>query len=109
MGKQPEASALTAYSVSNFGGNGGFTLRGVSIEIEQAENGYIFKLQGSKKVEVKRKEEIFDNWERFDAIFVYESLDTGLAEVKGFFELIEKQLEKQVADKEKRNGKSKKK
>ena len=87
------ASTLSAYSTSNFGG---FDLRGVSVEIEKAENGFIFKLNGSKQIEVKRGKDYFDSWESFSATFVYQDLDLGLMEVKDFFKLIEKQLAKRI-------------
>jgi hypothetical protein len=104
-------NSLSAYSVTNFSGGGGagFDLRGVQVEIGKVENGFIFKLSGSKQAKAKKKDEFFDRWESFNATFVYQDLDTGLAEVKDFFALIEKQLNKKVAEVEKRSYKPRKK
>jgi hypothetical protein len=85
------------FAMANSGGGGaGYRFRNLSVEIEKVENGYIFKLEGNKKLKKKAKQSGYmgDSWESFEASFVFGNLKDGLAEVEGFFKLITKELNK---------------
>ncbi len=69
--------------------------KNIEITIKKAENGYIFELQGMKELP-KQKDPMFDRWESFQTIFVYQDLQIGLNEVDGFFKEIENVLTKKV-------------
>lgn len=81
---------LMAYSDSL-----GSRARDVEITIKKAENGFIFELEGSKEIP-RQKEDNFQKWENFQAVFVYMDLQEGLKEVEGFFKAIDAILIKKV-------------
>lgn len=88
-------NTLAAYATSNFQKT---RAREIKIQIEKAENGYIFNLHGEKELPPpKIKEDYFsDRWERFSSTFVFADLQEGLKEVEGFFSTIEKMLDKGI-------------
>ncbi len=96
-------NGLVAYSDAN--NLGLYDLKETKIEIRKVENGYIFELQGNRELP-PTKNRPFDNWERFSSTFVYETLETGLAEMETFFKMIEDKLKKRVEHRIKKKTKT---
>lgn len=94
------AQGLLAYTANIKGGG---RVKDLKITIEKAENGYIFKLYGEKEIPFdKRNKEMWREDERFEATFVYADLQEGLKETEGFFDVLEKILDKKIEERVKK-------